>query len=83
MNAREWRDKAGQFLLSRGHVMRDRIDAGIVQDYLEEYAAHVRREAFEEAETSCLAGDCPNAYGAGDECHKFDAERIREIKEGK
>ena len=41
------RTRAGIFLLSKGHHVGERIDAGVVQDYLVEYTelhtAHLQR----------------------------------------
>lgn len=37
------RSRAGQFLLRKGHSMGQRIDAGKVQDYLEQYEAELTR----------------------------------------
>lgn len=48
------RERAGRFLLSKGHIMGEKIDAGIVQDYLEDAEQRVsdlerKRDEFREA----------------------------------
>lgn len=56
------RERAGRFLLSRGHIMGEKIDAGIVQDYLEDAEQRIsdlERER-DEAHTQLLnqQGEC-------------------------